>query len=87
MMKMAILYNEGHRFFLVKMHLKYSGKTTSKIQFDSPIICKYPDGTYYSLGGIDYIDKALLENSTCHFNIKSQMMNLIHEFLYASLSI
>ena len=25
------LFNEGHRFFLVKMHLKYSGKTTSKI--------------------------------------------------------
>lgn len=37
------LYNEGHRFFLIKMHLKYLGKNTSKIQFDSPIICKYPE--------------------------------------------
>ena len=63
------LYNEGHRFFLIKMHMKYLGKTTSKIQFDSPIICKYPDGTYYSLGGIDYIDKALLENESHHITL------------------
>ena len=63
------LYNEGHRFFLIKMHLKYLGKNTSKIQFDSPIICKYPDGTYYSLGGIDYIDKALLENESHHITL------------------
>lgn len=63
------LYNEGHRFFLIKMHLKYLGKNTSKIQFDSPIICKYPDGTYYSLGGIDYIDKSLLENESHHITI------------------
>ena len=51
------------------MHLKYLGKNTSKIQFDSPIICKYPDGTYYSLGGIDYIDKALLENESHHITL------------------
>ena len=54
---------------LIKMHLKYLGKNTSKIQFDSPIICKYPDGTYYSLGGIDYIDKALLENESHHITL------------------
>ena len=63
------LFNEGHRFFLVKMHLKYSGKTTSKIQFTSPIICKYPDGTYYSLGLLGFIDRALSENSTCHLTL------------------
>ena len=51
------------------MHLKYSGKTTSKIQFTSPIICKYPDGTYFSLGGLDFIDRALSENSTWHLTL------------------
>ena len=51
------------------MHLKYSGKTTSKIQFTSPIICKYPDGTYYSLGLLGFIDRALSENSTCHLTL------------------
>ncbi len=63
------LFNEGHRFFLVKMHLKYLGKTTSKISIHSPIICKYPDGTYYNLGQVYYTDKGLLENNTCDMTL------------------
>ena len=42
---------------------------TEKIQFTSPIICKYPDGTYYSLGLLGFIDRALSENSTCHLTL------------------
>ena len=63
------LFNEGHRFFLVRMHLKYLGKTTAKISISSPIICKYPDGTYYNLGELFYTDKGLLQNDTCDMTL------------------
>ena len=52
------LFYEGHRFFWIKVHIKYLGETTSKFQFTSTIIAEYPDGTTYEIGGINLIDRS-----------------------------
>ncbi|MFQ8902111.1 MAG: hypothetical protein ACLR7D_09660 [Lachnospira eligens] len=66
---MAIYFYEGHRFFWIKVHIKYLGETTSKFQFTSTIIAEYPDGTTYELGGINFIDRSLAENNEQHLTL------------------
>ena len=63
------LFYEGHRFFWIKVHIKYLGETTSKFQFTSTIIAEYPDGTTYELGGINFIDRSLAENNEQHLTL------------------
>ncbi len=63
------LFYEGHRFFWIKVHIKYLGETTSKFQFTSTIIAEYPDGTTYELGGINFIDRSLAENNEQHLAV------------------
>ena len=63
------LFNDGHRFFWIKVHIKYSGNLTSKIQFTSSIIAEYPDGTTYELGGLDFIDRSIAENNYYHLTL------------------
>ena len=55
------LFYEGHRFFWIKVHIKYLGETTSKFQFTSTIIAEYPDGTTY---------KNQLSNSSPGFKVR-----------------